>query len=298
MTGKVLMAFEPGTVLIPVRDLLLVRQVPAVVKKSWKYRQIAVSIRKVGIAQPPVVARHKEEEGKFLLLEGYLRIEVLKELGIDKVTCLVSIDDEAFTYNKQVNRLATIQEHKMLLKLIERGVSEGRIAETLDVNVASIRMKSRLLHGVCPEAAELLEDKHCPINTIRSLKKMKPVRQVEVVELMSAMNNYTVPYANALLAATPPDQLVDAERPKSVDGASREQLARMEREMTSLQRGIKRIESSYGPDHLHLVLATGYTRSLLGNAKIARYLNQHHTEIGEELVKISKATATGSEVAE
>ena len=68
--------------------------------------------------------------------------------------------------------------------------------------------------------------------------------------------------------------------------------------MTSLQRGIKRIEASYGPDHLHLILAVGYVRSLLGNTLIARYLKQHHREIWEEFVKISAATAMGSEAAE
>ena len=33
--------------------------------------------------------------------------------------CLIADDDEAFTYNKRVNRLATIQEHYMIVKAIE-----------------------------------------------------------------------------------------------------------------------------------------------------------------------------------
>ena len=292
------MAFEPESLSIPLRDILPVRRVTATIKKSRKYRQIAASIREIGIAQPPIVARHKQQRGKFLLLEGHLRIAVLKELEVDAVECLISLDDEAFTYNRQVNRLATIQEHRMILKLIERGVPEERIAATLDVNVENIRLKSRLLHGVCPEAAELLEDKHCPIHTIHALKKMRPLRQVEVVELMISMNNFTVPYSKALLAATPPDQLVDANKPKAVEGLSGEQIAQMEKEMASLQRGIKRIEDTYGPDHLHLVLASGYVRSLLGNDKISRYLGKHHGEIWEEFVKISEATSMGSEAAE
>ena len=45
-------------------------------------------------------------------------------MGETEVVCLVSTDDEAFTYNKRVNRLAIIQEHKMILKAIERGASE------------------------------------------------------------------------------------------------------------------------------------------------------------------------------
>ena len=187
MADSVSMAFEPESVSIAVHDILPLRQVSAVVRRSRKYRQIASAITKVGIAQPPVVARHDTLDGKYLLLEGHLRIEVLKDLGIDQVICLVSLDDEAFTYNRLVNRLATIQEHKMILKLIERGIPEKRIAETLDVDVKHIRAKRDLLHGICPEAAELLKDKHCPIVAIKTLKKMKPLRQVEAAELMIAM---------------------------------------------------------------------------------------------------------------
>jgi hypothetical protein len=298
MTAKVTIAFESESVFIPLSNILPVKQLAATIKKSRKYQQIAASIREVGIIEPPVVARPKGRKGKFLLLDGHLRIEVLKELEVVEVTCLVATDDEAFTYNKRINRLVTVQEHKMILKAIERGVPEDRIAKALDVNISSIRHKRRLLDGVCPEAVELLKDKHCPINTFQSLKKMKPMRQVEVAELMISMNNFSVTYAKALLAATPQDQLVDSGKPKAFKGISPEQIARMEKEMTSLQHEIKLIEESYGPDHLNLVLARGYLVSLLNNHKVSRYLAQNHSEILSEFQKISEAASMGSEAAE
>ena len=292
------MAFEPESVSVALDDLLPVRQVSAAARSSRKFRQIAASIGEIGIAQPPIVTRHGTLTGKYLLLDGHFRVEVLKDLGIDRVTCLVSTDDEAFTYNKQVNRLATVQEHRMILKLIEQGVPEARIAKTLDVNVNSIRRKRDLLQGICPEAEELLQDRQCPLNTFRQLKKLQAVRQVEVAELMIAMNNYSVPYATALVEATPPDLLVSGRKTKPNDAVSREQIERMEREMASLQRGIKRVEASFGPDHLHLVLAVGYVRSLLGNTAITRYLERHHVEIWQELQNILEATALGAEASE
>ena len=298
MNGKVQIGFERESVSIAMSDILPVRKVSAAVKASRKYQQIAASIREAGIAQPPLVARHGTLKGKYLLVDGNLRIEVLKELGVTEVTCLVSIDDEAFTYNRHVNRLATIQEHRMILKLIERGVPEERTAETLHVNVESIRAKLNLLHGVCPEAAALLEDKQCSATSIQALKKMKPVRQIEAVELMIAMNNFTVPYANALVASTPPEQLVDADAPKAPKGVSREQIAKLEREMATLHNGIKRIEATFGSDHLHLVLAVGYVSTLLSNAAITRYLEKHHREISKEFARTCGATALGSEAAE
>ena len=289
------MAFEPDSVTLAVPDILLLRQVSADIRKTRKYLQIKSSIRKAGIAQPPIVSRHPKMKGKYVLLDGHLRIDVLKSLGEDRVTCLVSLDDEAFTYNRQVNRLATLQEHRMIVKLIERGVPERLIAETLDVNVTSIRKKRDLLNGVCPEAAELLKDRHCPINTVQALKKMKPERQVEAVELMVAMNNYSVPYARTLVASTPLDQLVDGAKPSVSKFPSPEQLAQIERELANLQDGIRDIEATYGSNYLNLMLAVRYIGSLLANRAIDRHLEKYQPEIRGEFMKICEATALVSE---
>ena len=67
----------------------------------------------------------------------------------------------------------------------------------------------------------------------------------------------------------------------------------MERESASLDREFKLVEQTYGADHLDLVLATGYVNRLLSNARLVRYLAQHHPAILEEfqrIVDIPKAT--------
>src|SRR5690606_13013921 len=115
----------------------------------------------------------------FLLLDGHVRIEVLKDMGQLEVECLVSKDDEAFTYNKRVSRLAAIQEHKMIAKAIERGVPEAAIARVLDINVNTVQRKVRLLNGICSEAEELLKDKPCPMAVFELIKRMMPLRQIE-----------------------------------------------------------------------------------------------------------------------
>jgi len=295
MPNIVTMAFEPNSIRIKLLDILPVKQLPPTVKKTKKYRQIVASVREIGIIESPIVARQPKKPSQFLLLDGHLRIEVLKDLGIDEVTCLVATDDEAFTYNKRINRLATIQEHKMILKAIERGVPEDRIAKALDINISSIRQKRKLLDGICHEVVELLKNTHCPVSTFQSLRKMKSMRQVEVVELMIAMNNFSVTYSRALLAATPQNQLVDAGKPKNFKGVSPEQIEKMEIEMANLQREMKLIEDSYGPDHLNLVLARGYLVSILSNTKVERYLNNNHDEILGEFRKISDSTSIGNE---
>lgn len=101
------------------------------------------------------------------------------------VTCLVSTDDEAFTYNRHISRLSSIQEHKMIAKAIERGVSEEKIAKALDVNVDVIVTKRYLLKGICPEVVELLKDKMVSGPVFPILRRMTPNRQIEVATIMN-----------------------------------------------------------------------------------------------------------------
>jgi RepB plasmid partitioning protein/ParB-like nuclease domain len=285
-TSGVRMAFEQKSVRLTIADIQPLRVVAPNIKKTIKYARILASVGEVGVVEPPVVAPDRNAPGKYVLLDGHLRIEALKEMTVADVECLVSTDDEAFTYNKRVNRLAIIQEHRMILKAIEKGVSEERLARALNLDVKTLKYRKRLLHGICPEVIELLKDKHVPMSTFWVLKKMMPIRQIEAAEVMVAMNKYMARYARSLLAATPQAQLVEPDKPRSLRGLTAEQMALMERESANLEREFKMAEQSFGTDHLELVLAKGYLTKLLGNARVVRYLAQGQQEILTEFQKI------------
>ncbi len=240
------------------------------------------------MVEPPVVAPDREDGSQYLLLDGHLRISVLRDMGQREVLCLIAKDDEAFTYNRRINRLAIIQEHRMILKAIERGVPEERLARALNVDVAHIRRKRRLLDGICPEAADLLKDRHISMNALWELRKLKPFRQIEAAELMIAMNKFTFGYARSLVAASQPNQLHHPDKRKAVRGLSGEQMTLMERESETLERDFRLAEQAYGTHHLDLVLAKGYLARLLGNTQVVRYLTQHHPEMLQEFQKIAE----------
>jgi hypothetical protein len=282
----VVMAFEEATLRIPIGDILTLREVAQNIRKSVKYGQIAASIYEVGVIEPPVVVRDAHDRATFHLLDGHLRIDILKDRGDEAVVCLIATDDEAFTYNRRVSRIATIQEHKMILNAVRKGVSEERLARALNVNIANIRIKRNLLVGICEEAADLLRDKHIPMNAFTELRKLKPMRQIVAAEMMIAMNRYSIGYARSIVMGTPDDQLVNG-RQKAIAGLTDEQIAIMERESVELDREFKLIEQSYGSDHLDLVLAAGYVSSLLNNARVVRYLAQHHANLLNEFQKIA-----------
>ena len=248
------------------------------------------------IPEPLVV--HPQTGGGYVLLDGHLRLDVLTALGVAEANCLLATADEGYTYNKQINRLSTIQEHNMIRQAIDKGLSPDQIGRALNVNVAWIREKQGLLRGIAAEVVALLKDRELGVAVFSVLRKMKPLRQIEVAELMIAANRLTVSYAKALLAATPKEQLAEPEKPKSISGVSAEAIARMEQEMDHLQRDYRLVEDGYGTTMLNLVVAKGYVGRLLANDEVARYLERNHLDMKRELEGIIAAIRTDASVEE
>ncbi|MFM0069580.1 plasmid partitioning protein RepB C-terminal domain-containing protein [Paraburkholderia sediminicola] len=285
MTG-VTLGFIPEPLSVPVSSILPSRRIPASVVQSRKFRQIRTSIEEVGLIEPLSVTPADQSSGQHVLLDGHLRLLAIQDLGHERAACLVATDDESYTYNNRVNRLSTIQEHYMIRRVIDRGVSPERLAKSLSVDVSQIIKKASLLDGVCPEAAKLLVDRQFSPELVRAIRKMKPTRQVECVELMVAANNVSVSYAEALLVATPAARLVEGKKPRKLTGVSPEQMAKMEREMSNLQGQYKLVEQTYGQDVLNLVLAKGYLAKLLENESARQYIAQHHPDLMAEFESI------------
>ncbi|HEX7759183.1 MAG TPA: plasmid partitioning protein RepB C-terminal domain-containing protein [Caulobacteraceae bacterium] len=294
----VIQGFETQGVRLPLDVIVPLKPLRPDMKMSAKYRQILTSIRAVGLVEPPVVVADLNRSGGYFLLDGLLRIEALRDLGETEVDCLISTDDEAFTYNKRINRLATPQEHRMIVRALERGVSEERLAQALGMNVSSIQRRAQLMNGICKEVAELLKDVHCPLNVFDTLRKMAPLRQVEAAEMMIGYNNFTRPFVLAMLAATPEGQLVQGQRkPKfAANAVTREQVARLERELATLQMQTKAVEETYGLDNLHLTVAKAYLTKLLANVRVVRWLAQQKPEYLSEFQAIAELTSLPMEV--
>src|SRR5262249_47049444 len=151
------LAFNPEGVALALSSILPLKPMKSSIKSTQKYQQVLASIREVGVVEPLIVFRQKDDT--FLLLDGHVRLEALRSIGETHVHCLVSTDDEAYTYNRRVNRMATIQEHVMILKAIKSGVPENRIAKVLRIDIASIRQKRDLLNGICKEVVEILKNR-------------------------------------------------------------------------------------------------------------------------------------------
>ncbi|MHB1958098.1 MAG: plasmid partitioning protein RepB C-terminal domain-containing protein [Acidobacteriaceae bacterium] len=244
-----------------------------------KYKQIAASLKHLGLIEPLVV--FQSGGSNYWLLDGALRFDILKtQAPGTEVRCLLATDDESYNYNKRVNYLPPIAEHSMILKALANGVTEERIAEALDVNVVAIRKKRHLLDGICEEAAELLKDKRVTSDGFTVLRKMKPIRQIYAAEMMVASNNYSTRFVRGLLAVTKPEGLVAPEETyKRLRRTTATQHAVMEQGSDALIEDFKMVEKSYTSDLLSLTIAAGYLRRMLENGRIERHLLKLHPDI-------------------
>ena len=283
------LAFERDIVVLRLDQIVPLKSLRPGAKESKKYAQILCSVRAIGLVEAPVVTPDPKRSDSYFLLDGLIRIEALRDLGAREVECLVSTDDEAYSYNKRINRLAAVQEHRMIVRAVERGVPADRIAEA-GLEVITIRRRFRMLEGICADVVEMLKDTACPLVVFELLRQMAPMRQVEAAEMMIGQNNFSTMFAKALLVATPENQLVDPRKrkPTGTTAVTSEQIARIERELVSLQSQVKSVEDSYGVDNLHLTVAKGYVAKLLANARVVRWLAQSHQEYLTEFQTIAE----------
>lgn len=288
MSVSIKVAFRPDVVVLEVARLTPLKEISPAIRKDQKYTQIACSLTHVGLIEPIVVFH--AGRGKYLVLDGHKRLDILKARGITEVRCLLATDDESYTYNKRTNYLSPIGEHHMILKALESGVTEERIAESLDVDVKTIRQKRNLLDGICAEAVDVLKDKRVSPNALAVLRRMKPARQIEAAGLMVAANKFSHRFALALLAGTRAELLVAPDRvPRAFKHADTAQKAMLEQETEMLLREYKAVEESYGADVLTLSVCGGYLNRLLANARVERFLTKRYPEMLRQLRQVQAA---------
>jgi ParB-like chromosome segregation protein Spo0J len=286
MTDRTMrVGFGRYVVALPMSSITAQRRPTASTQKRDYYRKIAASLEHIGLIEPLVV--FKQPDGTFLLLDGNVRFEVLRDRGEVEVPCIIADDDEGYTYNRRVNHVPPIVQHLMLCRALEGGVSAERVATALNVDVRSIREKRDMLKGICPEVVRLLEGRRLSVRAFAVLRKMKPVRQIEAAEHMIASNNFTLPLIKAILLITKAEMLTDSQPNKATARTDGEARA-LVREHQGLVRDLKTVEASFGSDMLMLAVSLKYLEKLMKNARIKQYLERTLPEtllVAQELLR-------------
>lgn len=254
-------------------------------KDSPKYLQILASIREVGLIEPPAILPIPDRPGYFHILDGHLRVDALRELEVVDVDCMLATAEDTYTYNRRVARLGALQEHRMVMRAWERGVSPERIADALGLGPESVKSRFKLLTGICKEAVALLANTPCPAAVFPLLRRMNPIRQMEAAEMMVGQHNFSAKFVRAILSATPRSERQREPRART-SHASAKSMARLQREITRLKTQTKTAEMDHGPDILKLTIARTYLTSLLANREVADWLSLNRPDYVKEFRRI------------
>jgi ParB-like chromosome segregation protein Spo0J len=93
MTGSaVRTAFQPNLVVLPTPCIVPLKEVTAALRRTSKYQQIAASLNHVGLIEPLVVFPIGKDQ--YWLLDGHVRLDILKANEVGEVKCLLATDDE------------------------------------------------------------------------------------------------------------------------------------------------------------------------------------------------------------
>jgi hypothetical protein len=268
-------AFRTNIVMLPLTSIVPQKLDAPDLVRSTIFKQILASIREIGLIEPLVV--YPQEGNGFLLLDGHLRLEALKILGRKEVNCIISIDDESYTYNKRVNHIPPVAQHFMIVEALKSGVAEERLAATLNINIGAVRKRVQMLDGICGEVVEMLRDRKISLELFPLLRKMKPIGQIATVELMVLRNDYSVAFAKTRLAISPPSLLSKTSKARQIKANAEAADSLLNDDTDGLIQNLKAIEETYGTDVLTLTVACAYLERLFNEEKPRLYLERHHS---------------------
>ena len=120
---------------------------------------------------------------------------------------------------------------------------------------------------------------------LEELKKVKPERQVEILQLVEAADDYSVKYVRALVFATSPElRLKGAPQLRRIDSVESEELAGRLRQV---EAEFKKASTIFRDNVFNLVKLSGYIRKLLVNASSRDFLDRQYPDILVEFEKIA-----------
>lgn len=270
-------AFNPRIYFIEINQITPLKNFHSKFKTSKKYRQILQSVKAIGLVEPLIVFPDPQKENNYLLLDGYSRLIALQSCGQTQAKCLISTLDDTYSYNSKVNRLASIQGVHMIIRAMKAGVPVNELAHALNLAPQTIINKFNLLTGICNESIKIMADQDVPLGVFPFLRRMKKLRQLDVVTCMKNLQDFSVRHARFLLDSSNENELLPLKNKKNTlaDTAS---MAQLKREISNLRTKQKNVFQTFTIDSLKLTSIKHFIKRLLNNVEIVKWLAEHENE--------------------
>lgn len=251
------------------------------------YASILSSISEVGLIQPLVVCP-STAKGKYRILDGHIRFYALKELNQQYVYCIVSNDDERYTFDAQINNLSTFQKAAMIAKAVKSNVPLERIATALAMSEKQILSDMNAAEGLDEKVVEILKTVNVTVKALKELRKVKSVRQIQIAQRMKALHNYSFTFVSSLVASSHSCQLVDPNQRTKNNKMDFAEIAALEHESTSLEEQAQESLEKYNHQIYELSIIIGFLKRLIANERVNGYMMRNFSGHYDKLEKLSK----------
>lgn len=278
-------AFQLDSVRIPIHDLK-----ETAPRKNFRtlssYHVIVASIREMGIIQPIVVCP-SINPGKYKILDGHLRVCALRELEQKYVYCIISTDDERYTFDAQINNLSTFQRANMIAKAVESGISLSKISLALGINENQLRSDMDVTEGLDQKVVDILKTVNVSKKALIALRKVKSVRQIEIAWRMVNMKKFSYSFVQSMIDSTADCLFVDQKKPKRTKDIDLNEIASMESEIKNLEANAREASEKYERQFYELSIVISFIGRLFSHKRIDEYIKQKFPETYEKFKQIS-----------
>jgi hypothetical protein len=253
---------------IPIEKLVPLNERRINLKTNRGYHKIITSIKSVGLIQPLCVYR---ENGHYVILDGFLRLKALEQLGVTTVPCIVYKTKEAYTFNRMVNRLSPFQQSRMLRKSLET-LDHEEIEEVLGIKSLKFRLGTDLYEHLHPQVIKQLDFNKITRKCAAELAYVNKDRQLEILREMRKCNDHSISFGRALVIKTSPNQRNKNKKTRrtwSEDSDKKQELVGRLRKVQERYDFFSTLYQQYTTDLLRLGI---YVRKLITNDEIRDYL--------------------------
>lgn len=240
------------------------------------YDRIVASIKVLGLLEALVVFPEGED---YVILDGVQRYRILLEMGVEVVPCVLGKQRETFTYKRMVNHLSPLEEHRMIKTSLEKKLDEKTIANALGTAGIGHRLKKTLISQLHPDIAAAFDEGKLSRSCTREMTFVKPARQREILTAMEGFKDFSTPFARAHVLKTPPAQRETRKRksnPWDKTTQKKNDLVKKLAEAEEKHDFYSRLYKQYTVDLLRIAI---YARSLVTNARLRAYLDEHYPDI-------------------
>jgi len=267
---------------IPIELLVPLKEREINFKKHRGYKRIKSTIQMVGLLDPLCVY---PENGYYIIVDGYLRYMILQELGVRMIPCQIQQNKEAYTYNKMVNNLSTVQQSRMLRQSLGT-LDKNTIEKTFGIKSLNYRLATTILKQLHPDVIKAVDKEIITRRSAAELTNVNQERQQQILKEMNRTKDFSISFARALVIKTPPEMRSRNRKKKKPWIHESEKTKQLVEKLEETEKRYNFYTILYRQYTTDLLVLCTYTRTLITNEIIRSHLESNFPEILERFQMI------------